>query len=220
MKKHISNSSQTLNLDPSVLHVDPFEQEYQEHPVIEKQVAALKQGKRDFRGLDLANLEGSGLDFSHCDLRGANFFGAQLRCCNFEGADLRFANLKGANLRGANLKEADLDEVNFSDADISYVSLRGSSMKGSLWRRTKCHKTDVTSTILPDGSNFNFPLKLRGTFSIEDLNRRATKLRQQWYKFGAVITATGFFISFELLKVITPILLEVYGIGLKLMKSF
>jgi len=82
---------------------------------------AYKNGRRNFRGVDLrgADLRGMDLrsvDFSGTDLRGADLNRADLSDTDLRGADLRDAPLCDTNLHGADLRGADLRDVNIDFA--------------------------------------------------------------------------------------------------------
>ncbi len=75
-----------------------------ENPKVQQLINDLKQGKRNFKDTDWAELDLSGLDLSHTDLRNCNFFNGELRCVNFTGADLQGANFKCIVFRVARIK--------------------------------------------------------------------------------------------------------------------
>jgi uncharacterized protein YjbI with pentapeptide repeats len=95
----------------------------------EELIEAYKQGRRDFRGVDLsrADLRTERRDFRGVDMTGVDlrtgrrdFTGVDLSDADLRGADLRLARLSYANLHGANLSDANLSGVEWTDMRLSY----------------------------------------------------------------------------------------------------
>ena len=164
-----------------------------EHPRVQQLIDDLKQGKRNLKDTDCAELDLSGLDLSNTDLRDSNFFNCELRCVNFTEADLGSANFKGANLRTANLTDADLNHANLSGTDLCHVSLEGANLKDAKFQRVKCHRTLLKNTTLPDGTLVKFKMSITGdSLSVDELINHYQKSFQRRKK----IIGFGLFILF------------------------
>ncbi|MEL4896020.1 pentapeptide repeat-containing protein [Crocosphaera sp. Alani8] len=164
-----------------------------EHPKVQQLINDLKQGKRNLKDTDWAELDLSGLDLSNTDLRDSNFFNCELRCVNFTEADLGSANFKGANLRTANLANTDLHNANLSDTDLCHVSLEGANLKDTKFQRVKCYRTLLRNTTLPDGTLVKFKMSLTGdSLCVDELMNHYQKCYQRRKK----IIGFGLFILF------------------------
>ncbi|PSB03365.1 pentapeptide repeat-containing protein [Merismopedia glauca] len=91
-------------------------------------------GERDFRGLDLTEIELRG-KFTNADFTGTNFHFAQLRYCIFEGCDLSGVDFRGIHIEdwlqikqciftGLDLSQAVGGSLIFSEGDLRNVRLR------------------------------------------------------------------------------------------------
>ncbi len=172
-----------------------------ESPTIQRLINDLKQGKRNLKDSDFADLDLSGLDFSHTDLRNCNFFNCELRNVNFTGADLREANFKGANLKTANLTETDLSNANLSDTDLCHVSFEGATLQSAKFLRNRCHKTLLRKTTLPDGTLVKFKMRVTGDkLSETDVIRQYQQSHKSQSRLGEVLLLLCCYLGFQFVR--------------------
>jgi hypothetical protein len=98
---------------------------------------------RDFKNLDLVevNLQGA-------DLRDANLQGAKLWGANLQGADLRDANFQGANLIDANFQGAELWGTDLQGADLRDANFQGAELWGTDLQEARLHKVNFDNSNL------------------------------------------------------------------------
>jgi uncharacterized protein YjbI with pentapeptide repeats len=132
----------------------------------------------DFRGIDLSGLNLAGIDFSHSNFEKTKFNSSNLKGANFAGS-----NLRGASLRNANLSQAIVIDADLTDADLSKAKLHLADLNRSIFKRVKSYKTLLSGTILPDGSMWDKPFYIGGTFSTEsDLKALKKNHSTHFYK--------------------------------------
>jgi Pentapeptide repeats (8 copies) len=103
-----------------------------------------QQGKRDFSGTDLYQL-----DLSQVKLPGMILKNANLTGCNFARSDLR-----GVDFSAANLSQANLEEVDLRGANLQGVNLRRSNLRGAILDSDALESAILTGCILPNGNIF------------------------------------------------------------------
>ncbi|MEA5537832.1 pentapeptide repeat-containing protein [Limnoraphis robusta Tam1] len=90
-----------------------------------------RQGKRNFRGIDLVGVDLTGVCLREANLMDANLAQINLTHANLEGAKLLLANLSQAVLNGANLQQAKLVGANLSYAQLTHANLTHADLRDS-----------------------------------------------------------------------------------------
>lgn len=107
-----------------------------------------EQGRRDFSGINLADV-----DLSYAYLRGINLANACLTNANLVGVNLTSANLTGINLNNAKitsayLGDADLRTADLSQANFSYSYLAETNLTSSYLLQTNFSHTYLSRAML------------------------------------------------------------------------
>jgi superfamily I DNA and RNA helicase len=113
-------------------------------------------GGRNFRNLNLRNVELSCTNLQQADLIGANLRGANLQHAQLDEAKLIAVDLKGANLTGASLRKAklmgaNLREANLTDADLSWANLSDADLRGVILTGANLSSVELAGTELEFG---------------------------------------------------------------------
>ncbi|CAN1211346.1 hypothetical protein TUMEXPCC7403_14185 [Tumidithrix helvetica PCC 7403] len=100
----------------------------------EKLVEQYKNGRRDFKQVNLAGatlngLNLSGIDLSNSVLERVDLHQTDLSGANLSGIILAKADLRGANLTSTNLTDADLTEANLREANLTKAVLLRADLK-------------------------------------------------------------------------------------------
>lgn len=111
-------------------------------------------GRRDFRGVDLSEIDASGQSLQSLDLRtdlhGSNLSGAFITDTNLCGANLHSANLEGAHLTGVTLGGATLHHASLHGAVLINVDLSGVDLSTTTLSGAQLHSAREFGTPLFD----------------------------------------------------------------------
>ncbi len=117
-----------------------------------------KQGKKNFPGLRLENLDLANFNFRSCVLTNARFRGANLQGVPFEKAELENAHLENsnlfrswlekANLTNANLNYANLEKAILLEANLQGAQLKGANLKEAILRHANLLQANLENTNL------------------------------------------------------------------------
>jgi len=105
-----------------------------------------KQGKRNFRGVCLVDINFSSSDLRNADLSNADLSGAKLKNANLRDAKLINTNLRRADLRDAKLINVDFSNANLSDTNLRKANLRGANLRDANLHRADLHRADLERT--------------------------------------------------------------------------
>jgi hypothetical protein len=99
-----------------------------------------QKGDRNFKDMDLRQVDLSGLRLFQADFSQTNLFGA-----NLAESDLRQAQFSAANLGQANLQNADLQGADFTGANLRRADLGGANI-----RNARFESAQMTGATMPD----------------------------------------------------------------------
>ncbi|WP_413160126.1 pentapeptide repeat-containing protein [Capilliphycus salinus ALCB114379] len=117
---------------------ESFSFNFRQHPLREisltdvgEMLRCYRRGNRNFRGVNLVEVDLTDVCLREANLMGANLTKANLKNANLEGAKLLLANLSQAVMTGANLHQAKLVGANLSHAKLSYANLTQADLRDS-----------------------------------------------------------------------------------------
>ncbi|MEE3719133.1 pentapeptide repeat-containing protein [Tumidithrix elongata RA019] len=109
----------------------------------EKLLEQYKNGRRDFKQVNLADATLNGVNLS-----GINLSNSVLERVDLHQADLSGANLYGVTLAKADLRGANLTSANLTDADLTEANLREANLTKALLLRADLKKADLSFAIV------------------------------------------------------------------------
>ena len=164
-------------------------------------MAALREGRTNFRNEDLSGLDLTRARLTNANLRGANLTGAKLWRANLTGANLTGADLRCANLTGANLTRTSLDRaglhvqyamgrrdfrgVSLYSVDLSGLDLTGADLTGADLRFAGLVQANLTGANLTRARLTNANLtraNLVFVTGLQDDEKRVAQVNKQSHR--------------------------------------